>query len=574
MNLKIKINKRDYSEYQLYHNDTNDEIKNVFDFYPTQHKLFNDDVFTYSENEFHLVHSVIRSSKFIPGVVTFKKSFGNYNHKKLYKCIPDDKRLPIFLVPYTIKLGFSKKIDNIYVVFQFLEWKNKHPVGTIMNTVGPTCKLTAFYEYEMYCNCLYTSITSFSKNTMKALKRRTQNEYISDIFKKYNIEDRTHIPNIYSIDPDNSKDFDDAFHISKNISQNENENENETYLLSIYIANVTVWLDILDVWDSFSERVSTIYLPDRKRPMLPNILSDSLCSLQEQEIRFVFCLDLSIQNGKIIDHSFHSAGIKVCKNLRYDTNEMLKTEEYKQLLELTNILNRTYKYGPNIKSCHQAVAYIMILMNCFSAKKLLEMKGGVYRILHTDHVPSENLPQDIHNFARGWYSSGCKYVSYESGQKADFNFRHDILELDSYVHITSPIRRLVDILNMTCLMDGLGILPFSEKSLKCYNYWLSRIDYINKTMKSIRRIQNDCALLNKYSENPELLCQEYSGFLFDKMCRNDGLYQYTVYIPEFKLVLKYVSNKEYDSFYKGMFKIYCFMSENRLKHKIRLEMKY
>ena len=567
MNLKIKINKRDYSEYQLYHNDTNDEIKNVFDFYPTQHKLFNDDVFTYSENEFHLVHSVIRSSKFIPGVVTFKKSFGNYNHKKLYKCIPDDKRLPIFLVPYTIKLGFSKKIDNIYVVFQFLEWKNKHPVGTIMNTVGPTCKLTAFYEYEMYCNCLYTSITSFSKNTMKALKRRTQNEYISDIFKKYNIEDRTRVPNIYSIDPDNSKDFDDAFHISKNISQN------ETYLLSIYIANVTVWLDILDVWDSFSERISTIYLPDRKRPMLPNILSDSLCSLQEQEIRFVFCLDLSIQNGKIIDHSFHSAGIKVCKNLRYDTNEMLKTEEYKQLLELTNILNRTYKYGPNIKSCHQAVAYIMILMNCFSAKKLLEMKGGVYRILHTDHVPSENLPQDIHNFARGWYSSGCKYVSYESGQKADFNFRHDILELDSYVHITSPIRRLVDLLNMTCLMDGLGILPFSEKSLKCYNYWLSRIDYINKTMKSIRRIQNDCALLNKYSENPELLCQEYSGFLFDKMCRNDGLYQYTVYIPEFKLVLKYVSNKEYDSFYKGMFKIYCFMSENRLKHKIRLEMK-
>ena len=176
--------------------------------------------------------------------------------------------------------------------------------------------------------------------------------------------------------------------------------------------------------------------------------------------------------------------------------------------------------------------------------------------------------------SRGWHSSGGKYVSYESGQKADFNFGHDILELDSYVHITSPIRRLVDLLNMTCLMDGLGILPFSEKSLRCYNYWLSRIDYINQTMKSIRRIQNDCALLNKYTESPELLCQEYSGFLFDKMCRNDGLYQYTVYIPEFKLVLKYVSNKEYESFYKGMFKIYCFMSENRLKHKIRLEMKY
>lgn len=565
MTLKIKIDKRDYSEYQLYHSGTHDKIDSIQNFYPAQHKLFNDDVFTYSENEFHLVHSVIRSSKYIPGVVTFKKSFGNYKKKKLYKCIPDDKRLPIFLVPYTIKLGFSKKIDNIYVVFQFSEWENKHPLGKIMNTFGPTCKLKAFYEYEMYCKSLYASITSFSKNTMKALKRRSQNEYISDIFQKYEIEDRTHFSNIYSIDPENSKDFDDAFHILKT--------GDETYLLSIYIANVTVWLDILDVWDSFSERVSTIYLPDRKRPMLPTILSDALCSLQEQEIRFAFCLDLDIENGKIVDHSFHSTGIKVCKNLRYDTKEMLKTKEYKHLIELTNILNRAYKYGPNIKSCHQAVAYIMILMNCFSAKKLLELKGGIYRILHTDYIPPKNLPSDIHNFVKGWHSSGGKYVSFDSSQKADFNFGHDILELDSYVHITSPIRRLVDLLNMTCLMDGLGILPFSEKSRKFYNYWLSRIDYINKTMKSIRRIQNDCALLNKYSENPDLLCQEYSGFLFDKMCRNDGLYQYTVYIPEFKLVLKYVSNNDYDSFYKGKFKIYCFMSENRLKHKIRLEMK-
>ena len=42
-------------------------------------------------------------------------------------------------------------------------------------------------------------------------------------------------------------------------------------------------MDRLSVlWRSFTKRVSTIYLPDKKRPMLPTILSDCLCSLQEK----------------------------------------------------------------------------------------------------------------------------------------------------------------------------------------------------------------------------------------------------------------------------------------------------
>ena len=73
MTLKIKIDKRDYSEYQLYHSGTHDKIKKIHNFYPVQHKLFNDDVFTYSENEFHLVHSVIRSSKYILVSLPLKK---------------------------------------------------------------------------------------------------------------------------------------------------------------------------------------------------------------------------------------------------------------------------------------------------------------------------------------------------------------------------------------------------------------------------------------------------------------------------------------------------------------------
>ena len=42
-------------------------------------------------------------------------------------------------------------------------------------------------------------------------------------------------------------------------------------------------------------RISTIYLPDKKRPMLPTILSDCLCSLQANKNRIAFVLDIKLE---------------------------------------------------------------------------------------------------------------------------------------------------------------------------------------------------------------------------------------------------------------------------------------
>ena len=63
-------------------------------------------------------------------------------------------------------------------------------------------------------------------------------------------------------------------------------------------------MDVLNLWDSFSQRISTIYLPDRKRPMLPTILSDCLCSLQEKTTRIAFTMDIFIKDGAIIDTKY------------------------------------------------------------------------------------------------------------------------------------------------------------------------------------------------------------------------------------------------------------------------------
>ena len=155
--------------------------------------------------------------------------------------------------------------------------------------------------------------------------------------KRYRTSDRRD-HNIVTIDPISSKDFDDAF----GLKQIENGS-----ILSIYIANVPLWMDFLGLWDSFSSRIATIYLPDRKLPMLPTILSDMLCSLQANSSRFALALDIYLDvNQNIVKYELDSTVIRVAQNLRYDTVEMKENDLYKQgyIFETTknavNLLNR------------------------------------------------------------------------------------------------------------------------------------------------------------------------------------------------------------------------------------------
>jgi exoribonuclease R len=254
--------------------------------------------------------------KYIPGVLVLSgKTYGRYKDKLLYRCIPDDKRIPSFLIPYsTTKNTFGKYKTDIYITFDFFEWDDKHPVGKITNNLGSVETLNNFYEYQLYCKSLYASIQDFTKKTMEVLKQKTADEYISTIMEKHpNIQDRTR-EKIFTIDSNKSYDFDDAISIKYNT-----EDKTEC-IISIYISNVAIWMEELNLWNSFSERISTIYLPDRKRPMLPNILSDCLCSLQENNKRFTYCLDIYIKNNNIEKMEIVNCLINVYKNYKFIWN--------------------------------------------------------------------------------------------------------------------------------------------------------------------------------------------------------------------------------------------------------------
>jgi len=563
---KLIIENRKYDEYELVDVKTMTNVdKELNNVNPLKEKLFNHDIFTMDGDKCNLLHSTIKSATYIPGVLVLKNNrrFGKYKNKFLYKCIPDDKRLPIFLIPYAIKQGFSKHLVNKYVIFKYKHWDSKHPYGELVNVLGNVSSLDTFYEYQLYCKSLYASIQKFTKETMKQLKLHSEGYFMDLIKEKYNLEDRIG-RDIITIDPNTSKDFDDAFGLIET---------NSEYVISIYITNVSMWLDVLNVWSSFTERVSTIYLPDRKRPMLPTILSDTLCSLKEHDIKFAFTLDLHIdkETFTLVDYKFSNTMIKIRKNYVYDTEEQETDPLYLQIKSVLTTLNKKkeYKYIDIIQTSHDLIAYLMIWMNYTSAKELVKNKCGLFRSskMNDTFRPPDNIDINIQKFLKIWNSYGGKYCNYNDLE------RHDMLELDAYVHITSPIRRLVDLLTMMLLQEKLGLITWGEQATIFYNYWTTdqSIEYINTTMRSIRRVQNDCQLLNICSTNKELLEKEYNGFIFDKIKRNDGLYQYMVYLKDLNMTNRITTRHDFENYSFQQFKIYIFHDQERLKHKVRLE---
>lgn len=577
---KITIDNRNYANWSIFNATTLEPVSVDLECNPIQHKLFTGDVFTFNNSIATIIHSSVRSMDNIPAVLilngnkTFGRSAGSKG-KLLYKCVPDDVRLPTFLVPYEHKhVGFSKVFSNLYVTIRFSDWSEKNVRAVISQTIGPIDVLDNFYEYQLYCKSLNSSIQKFTKDTNKAISFHTvtHDTFIETITSNKKIEKRTTDHYVFSIDPANSNDFDDAFSI-KPLDDN-------TLLLSIYIANVTILMDALNLWPSFSERISTIYLPDKKRPMLPTILSDCLCSLQSSSTRCALVLDLIINKdtGEIVSTKYSNCIIRVNKNYVYEEPTLLASSDYILLLDTVKKLSKQYRYINNVKNSHEVVCYLMILMNYFSAKELLKSKVGIFRSTvvkkeaNSDLLLPDSLPEDVGKFIKIWNSTYGQYIDISLLVNDDPSFyKHELLDMDAYIHITSPIRRLVDLLNMIKLQQIFDIGQLSENAEAFFIKWIQKIDYINVTMRAIRRVQNDCTLLDTSAKNLSVLDCIYEGYCFDKLARSDGLFQYIVYLPELKMTSKITVREDMENYEVKKYKLFLFNNEEKFKRKIRLQ---
>ena len=559
--MELHILSQSYSEWQWRDPITKEIITPDNSIHPATHHLFHGDIVDATSTIQKL--SEVRTTKSIPCVLDYKSStHGRMKDKLLYRCIPDNKTIPQFVVPYQPKnIGFEKYKVNKYVLIQFKEWLpgEKHPIGTLVNTIGDVDDIAAFTDYQLYCKSLVYSLNSFNKHSAFL---KTASLSMSTLFP--NIENRTHL-HVFSIDPEGCTDIDDAIGI-----QTQTQTQTQT-IISIYIANVPLIIDYFQLWQHFTERCSTIYLPHNKIPMLPPILSDNICSLLQGEERVAFAMDIRI--GATITISFSPVLIKVSRSYSYEEPELLKNQDYQRILLQAKQLNDKLCYSNPINDSHDVVAYFMIFMNYECAKALQQRKCGIFRSAHTtedttahttEHTTEHIIPTNISKLITNW--------KYSSGQYCDIDTLepHKLIGggLEVYTHITSPIRRIVDVINMSLLQLN------TENAMEFCRKWLNKINFINTSMKAIKKVQNNCMLLSKYclGQNVKLPRTALQGYLFDREpnTNNYNVYKYNVYLPEYNMFTTYKTSEQIDNYTSRMFTLHMFMDEASLKQKLRL----
>lgn len=571
--LKIMIESRDYSSWYFANPDTYERVGSLNPTWtPTEKKLFSRDTIHLDGT---IVHSPTRQI-LIPGVLLLEenKSFGrNSKNRLLFQCIPNDRFLPIFLVPFDLKPGFSKHQRNRYVVFKFDNWTAKHPHGILAENLGPVDRLDAFYEYQIYCRSLHESITDFNKTTKTVLSTKSVLDYMDQIRNTASYQISVDpCPHIFTIDPKGSSDFDDAFSII--------QLTDDTIQLNIYIANVYVWLDTMGLWRSFTKRVSTIYLPDFRRPMLPTILSDSLCSLEQGQPRFGFRLSLEIKDNQILENTiqFKNVEIRVQHNYVYESMDLLRNPFYQ------TFLNATQQLDSKIQDSHDVVAFWMIYMNQTVGTKLATKAMGIFRqaaLTNPDAYEKtlrempEELGQDTKRTISNWNHTTGNYVtiSKSTSNQPTLLPRHEIMQTHSYIHITSPIRRLVDLLNQMIFSAEYSVVQCLSRDAQDFvQQWITDLDYINTTMRSIRKVQIDCDVLKECYAHPEWMQQRHPGIAFDQVQKTDGTFSCMVYLEHLKILSRINTSFVVENYSRHYFRLFVFEDEHKIKNKIRLEL--
>jgi ribonuclease R len=238
--------------------------------------------------------------------------------------ISDDKKMyRDFFVP-----SVSKNVkDNYKAIVELVEWKTSknNPTGKIIKVIGKKGEIDTEMHSIVYENNL--AIDFPSKVTDEANKIKKQADVI---FKKEESvrKDFRGITTL-TIDPYDAKDFDDAISFEK---LNEEEFE-----IGIHIADVTAYVTPGSAMDrEAKKRGYTIYLVDRTVPMLPEVLSNDLCSLNPNTDKLaysaVFKMDIG---GNVKDAWFGRTMIHSDKRFTYEEAQTIldtKQGEYHEEL--------------------------------------------------------------------------------------------------------------------------------------------------------------------------------------------------------------------------------------------------
>ncbi|MDX8431610.1 MAG: VacB/RNase II family 3'-5' exoribonuclease [Candidatus Algichlamydia australiensis] len=341
---------------------------------------------------------------------------------------------------------------------------------------------------------------SFPKSVVSNAKKYGKEVSSSD---KKNRRDLTDQPCV-TIDPTTAKDFDDALFV---------ETTPQGYRLFVHIADVSAYVlpdSPLDV--EAKKRANSTYFPKRCIPMLPEELSNNLCSLKEKVDRLAATVEMEFdENGNLQNHEIYRSVIQSKKRFTYsqarEVLENKKKSPHKKTLQLMTKLcsllkNLRRKRGSvdlampelileiNDKGVptgyrleeyditHQMVEEFMLKANEIVAGTLL--KRGVKGIFRIHDTPAEENLEDFYavarllgfpltanptpaeiqklfDSARGTPHEKQISVAFIRSMKlatySPENVGHYGLSLEHYTHFTSPIRRYSDLIVHRLLFD-------------------------------------------------------------------------------------------------------------------------
>ena len=572
---------------------------------PIQNGLFNGDIIYLKNDSIQKVSSKTRE-KTIAGVLVLNTFHGKFKDSFIYKFVPYDKQLPIFLVPYKNKnlSSFDKSVKEVYAVIKFSKWTLKHPEGTIVTVIGDVRIQTNFYVYLLHVKHLFLGIKKFNDCVFKILsdgnsvvhhdntKHVMQESIIETLCKKpaYCINKRLGVE-CYTIDGPSTEDYDDAFSIQYPYTE---FNQTEFTKLSIYITNVPVILDGLNLWEKLTERYNSVYLPDAKQPMLPSIMTNCLTTLSSNTERIVFTIDVYIQEQlqgiQIIRVEYENSLITIKRNYTYrQVNEFIANNNpyFLHLSKLTNTLKQNIDTTQQLEtlSAYDIIETMMVFTNKQMGGLLYKAKNGIYRINSTLLKPSsqnkEILNEKILNEKiKDYDETTRRFFCEEYSTKGEYTTILPKMHEDVYIHATSPIRRIVDIANIALLNQCIGCVMGKE----CIDFICKlerHINKVNEYQSLSRKIERECDILyktqnlisKKYEEEKSHVCIQFvvdvDGIVFNKSEN-----KYSVYIPKLKACSTVITTELLDNYSLHTFNLYFIKNEHSVKQKIRLELKH
>jgi exoribonuclease R len=239
--------------------------------------------------------------------------------------------------------------------------------------------------------------------------------------------------------------------------------------------------------------------------MLPTILSDDRLSLRSGTKRDTMVMEVIIEKttSNIRDILFYNSKVYIHHNYHYEEPDLLSHLDYQLVKQTVSNLvkSSTTQYITEITDSHDIVAFLMIMINHQIGMRLKNNRG-IFRITENNIIQADRQPINAE-----WC---CQYIgSYiaydaannillENDLKTPNIVRHEALQLDYYLHITSPIRRLVDNINMILFQQQFGLHNYSFIANQFVEKWISNIGivFINDQTTTIRRLQNKCDIIN------------------------------------------------------------------------------